>query len=371
MKILFCIKAMNNSGGGAQRVLADVAGGIVDRGHEVAVLSFDQAGGQSFYSLHPKILRTELGIGSTTESAGVLDTLRRIVALRASVCDYAPNVVIGFMHSMFIPLGLSLLGTSIPVIASEHIGYEYYQYYRPRLMDALLWRLTPLLTTRIICVSEQVLQAYPPPFQRKMIAIPNPVSMRSCGRADVSGSQKSRKVLLAVGRLAYQKDYKTLIQAFAMLAGRLPKWTLRIVGEGALRKQLQTQIFALGLDNRVELAGDTKEVMKEYVSAQLFVSSSRFESFSLVTAEALAHGLPVVGFADCAGVNQLVRSGENGALAGARGDRAEALAATLEPIMAEDTRRIALARNIDGLPAEYSLNNVINRWEKVIQHPNC
>lgn len=368
MKILFCIKAMNNPGGGAERVLADVAGGLVDRGHEVAVLSFDRPGGQSFYPLHPKILRIELGIGSTTEPAKVSNTLRRIMALRASACDYAPTVVIGFMYSMFIPLGLSLVGTSIPLIASEHNVYERYQYYSSRPMDALLWRLTPLLATRITCVSEQVGQSYPPSLRRKMVAVPNPVTVRSCGRADVSGSQKSRKVLLTVGRLVHQKDYATLIQAFAVIVGRLPEWMLRIVGEGELRKQLQTQIFALGLDDRVDLAGATQDVMEEYVSAQLFVSSSRFESFSLVVAEALVHGLPVVGFADCAGVNQLVRPGENGALADGKGNRVEALAATLEPIMADDARRIALARNIDGLPAEYSRHNVINRWEQVIKH---
>ena len=335
------------------------------------MLTFDQPGGQSFYPLYPNILRIELGIGSTTEPARVLNTLRRIMALRARVCDYAPTVVIGFMHSMFIPLGLSLVSTSIPLIASEHFGYEYYQYYSSRPMDALLWRLTPFLATRITCVSEQMVQSYPPSLRKKMVAVPNPITVRSCGRADVSGSQKSRKVLLSVGRLVHQKDYATLIQAFAMIVGRLPEWTLRIVGEGALQEQLQTQIFTLGLDDRVDLAGTTHDVMKEYASAQLFVSSSRFESLGLVVAEALVHGLPVVGFADCAGVNQLVRPGENGALADDRGDRVEALAATLEPIMVDDTRRIALARNIDDLPAEYSLKHVISRWEQVIKQATC
>jgi len=63
MKLLFSIKAMNNPGGGAERVLAEVACGLVARGHNVAVLSFDPPGGQSFYFLDSRIERIELGIG--------------------------------------------------------------------------------------------------------------------------------------------------------------------------------------------------------------------------------------------------------------------------------------------------------------------
>ncbi len=364
MKLLFCIKAMNNLGGGAERVLADLTGGLIHRGHEVGVLSFDPPGGQSFYSLHPKIMRIEIGIGSTTASARILISLRRMMALRVRVCAYAPNVVIGFMHSMFIPLGLSLLGTSFPMIASEHIVPEH---YRSRRIEALLLRLAPYLAKRITCVSEQVLRSYPLSLQRKMVAVANPVSMRAHEQADVLGSQKAYKVLLSVGRLEPQKDLATLIQAFAKIVDRVLDWKLRIVGEGELRKQLESQIYTLGLEDKIELAGVKKDVTREYLSAQLFVSSSRYESFGLTTAEALTHGLPVVGFANCYGINQLIRSGENGILVVDGSNRIDSLAEALEALMLDDDSRISLAQNMNGLPVEYSLENVTKRWEEILE----
>ncbi len=322
------------------------------------MLSFDPPGGQSFYSLDRRIIRIELGVGSTNARLTVLNALPRIVALRASVCAHAPDVVIGFMHSMFIPLGLALVGTSIPLIASEHIEQKY---YRSRPVEALLLRLIPLLAKRVTCVSEQVLHSFSPSLQRKMVTVPNPVNVRAHGRADASGSQKPHKLLLTVGRLEPQKDYATLIHAFAKIVDRVPDWILRIVGEGGLRKQLEVQISALGLNGRVELVGATKDVFKEYMAAQLFVSSSRYESFGLTTAEALAHGLPSVGFADCLGINQLIRPGENGALVEGNGDRDNALAAVLEAMMRDDGTRISLSKSIHGLPAEYILDNVLGR----------
>ena len=363
MRLLFCIKAMNNRGGGAERVLADVAGGLAARGHDVAVLSYDLLGGCSFYPLDPRVKRIELGIGSTTGPATVYSTLRRIAALRASARGYVPDVVIGFMHSMFIPLGLALVGTSIPMIASEHIVPEH---YRSRPLEVLLLRLVPLLAERITCVSEQVRSSYPPFLQKKMITVANPVSVSVCGRADVSGQQKPRKVLLTVGRLDPQKDHVTLIEAFAEISDQLPGWDLRIVGDGGLRPKLESMVAGLGLSGRVYFPGTIKGIAAEYLSAQLFVQPSRYESFGLTTAEALAHGLPAVGFDDCQGTNQLIRPGINGDLAGGSGNRAATLAKTLKTLMRDDALRVRLSKQSDDVLHECRLENVLSHWEQII-----
>lgn len=363
MRLLFSIKAMNNPGGGAERVLADVANGLVTRGHQVAVLSFDSPGGESFYALDPLIERIELGVGSITGSATIMSTLRRIVALRTSVCAYLPDVVIGFMHSMFIPLGLALVGTSTPMIASEHIVPAH---YRSRPIEALMLHLTPFLAKCITCVSEQVLRSYPLTLRRKMVAVANPVNVNTHGRADASGSMKSRKVLLSVGRLESQKDHEILIEAFAEIADQLPDWDLRIVGDGELRQKLTSMIAKFGLKERAYLPGVTKDIMEEYLSAQLFVQSSRYESFGLTTAEALAHRLPAVGFDDCPGINQLILPGVNGDLADGKGMRSASLSITLKALMENDDLRVRLSEQSGGIPHECRLERVLDHWEKII-----
>ena len=82
---------------------------------------------------------------------------------------------------------------------------------------------------------------------------------------------------------------------------------------------------------------------------------SAYESFGLTTAEALSHGLPVVGFADCPGTNELVRDGVNGRLV-AGPDRAGALAAGLARMMASPDERQRLGAagpaSIEGFAPE-------------------
>jgi glycosyltransferase involved in cell wall biosynthesis len=196
-----------------------------------------------------------------------------------------------------------------------------------------------------------------------MHIVPNPVP-RPGAVADVVGGPA--RTILSVGRLEPQKDQATLINAFAEVADRFPEWKLRIVGEGSLRPSLEAQVRSLGLGARVELTGAVREISSEYSSAQLFVLSSVYESFGLATAEAMAHGLPVIGFADCPGTNELIKEGKNGLLVDA-GDRVKGLGRAMASLMQsvkERSRMAAFAR--DSL-AGYSIEQVADAWLKFIE----
>lgn len=364
MNLLFCIKAMNNPGGGAERVLSDIANSLVRRGHFVRVLTFEAPGGKSFYTLDPEIERIGLAIGDTVRSARFVETQRRILGLRRALKDLKPDVAIGFMHSTFVPLGLAAIGTSVPVIASEHIVPHH---YRTRPLEAALLRTTPYLVHSITCTSEAVRQEYPPALRQKMTPIPNPVTVSPLGIADVAGLKRAAKVLLTVGRLEEQKDHETLIRAFAVLADRVPEWRLRIVGDGSLRPTLERLIRGLEIADRVELAGSRPNISDEYLAAQLFVLPSRYESFGLTTVEAMSHGLPAVGFADCLGTKDLIKPGVNGELAAPYPDRIASLAETLLPLMTNPGARETLAHNARLMKDEYKLDAVIQVWENLIR----
>jgi glycosyltransferase involved in cell wall biosynthesis len=361
MKILFGIKAMNNPGGGAERVLAAIASGFSERGHQVSLLTFDPPGGISYYPLHVGIERLDLSIGDTTSPSNLVVTARRITAMRPVIKAHAPDLVVGFMHSIFIPLALSLAGLRIPLIASEHIVYQHYA--NRSLQRGLLWLLStqPAL---MLCVSEEARRTYPTMFHDRIKVVPNPVTIAVEGRADVMAPSRRRKLLLSIGRLDSQKDHATLIEAFARVAQRHPDWDLKIVGEGRLRHPLEQQIARLGLQNRVSLPGATYDISTEYRNAQLFVLPSRYESFSLSTAEALAHGLPVVAFSDCPAIGELIRSGENGVLVTTESSRVASLARALESLMQDSDLRKRLAVGAQPLP-NFSLNSVLNRWEEL------
>jgi GalNAc-alpha-(1->4)-GalNAc-alpha-(1->3)-diNAcBac-PP-undecaprenol alpha-1,4-N-acetyl-D-galactosaminyltransferase len=357
MKLCFIVKSLSLAGGGAERVLAEIANGLADRGHEVAVVSFDSAGSTDFYPFRHSVGRQRLGIGDTARPSRTLDTVRQVCGLRRTVLRSAPDLAIGFMHSAYIPLSVALAGTGIPVIASEHTVYAH---YADKPVQRSLLRLTSSLMSKFIGISDEVRSGFPQAVRAKMAIIPNPVSAGAVARADPAGG--AEKVLLTVGRLSQEKGHETLIRAFARVQGAFPEWRLRIVGEGVLRPNLEALVQDLNLSHRVFLPGATNNVTAEYLQAQVFVMPSTYESFGLATAEALAHGLPAIGFKDCPGTNALIVHRENGLLVGGT-DRTSALAEGLASLMESAEERMRMGAAAPLRLADFAPAKVIDQWD--------
>jgi len=123
----------------------------------------------------------------------------------------------------------------------------------------------------------------------------------------------SPPVILAVGKLKPQKDFETLIRAFARLRRRRFA-RLVILGEGERRRRLERLARRLGLAGDVAFAGFCANPFAWMARAKLLVSSSRFEGFSNVLAEALACGATIVS-TDCRhGPAEILDGGAHGCL---------------------------------------------------------
>jgi len=127
-------------------------------------------------------------------------------------------------------------------------------------------------------------------------------------------------VILGVGRLGDQKDFSTMIRAFALLlqhrmAQRKPEPRLVILGEGKERPALEKLVREHRLEGRVSLPGYVPNPYPYMKRAALFVLTSRFEGFGNVVAEALACGCTVVS-TDCkSGPGEILNGGRYGFLA--------------------------------------------------------
>ena len=120
-------------------------------------------------------------------------------------------------------------------------------------------------------------------------------------------------IVVAVGRLTQQKDFSTLLRAFAK-ARVLRPMKLIILGEGELRSELESLVGQLNLQNDVSLPGFVENPFAYVSRSDLFVLSSLFEGLPTVLIEAMAVGTPVVA-ADCpSGPQEILKGGLYGPL---------------------------------------------------------
>jgi len=120
---------------------------------------------------------------------------------------------------------------------------------------------------------------------------PNPGALRR--ELDIPAD---RTLLLYVGRLAPEKNVKTLFAAFERLHARQPgRFHLLAVGDGTRRAELEHARAYTGAVSWMPYCGDARELARIYRAADLFVHPGILETFGLVTLEAQACGIPVVG----------------------------------------------------------------------------
>lgn len=161
-------------------------------------------------------------------------------------------------------------------------------------------------------------------------------------------------VVLSVGRLTEQKDFDTLIRAFALLRSRRA-CRLVILGEGALRERLERLVTELGLHDAVLLPGFMANPFAWMRTSRVFVMSSAWEGFGNVLVEAMASGTPVVA-TDChSGPSEILEGGRWGRLVPV-GDVA-AMAAAIEAVLVGSDHPPVLERarqfSVDAAVAGY------------------
>ena len=112
------------------------------------------------------------------------------------------------------------------------------------------------------------------------------------------------RVVLAIGRLARNKGYDLLIDAFSVVASRIPDAVLQLAAGGTtpnpneqkILDELKAQAASLGLDHRVKFSGFVADadLPDYYRAADVFVLSSRYEPFGMTAIESMACGTPTV-----------------------------------------------------------------------------
>ena len=364
MKILVVGRKFGGVAGGVERMAIVLLNALYERGHEAQLLTWDVDGAEAYYPMDPGIRWHRLNMGDASVKASWKLRLARQVRMRALIKRQRPDVIVAFQLGPFVAIRLAVLGLGIPVVAAERNAPQRFDHTRVG-RHRVLWFQTFRMASTITVQLESYRNEYPPYLRERIEVIPNPVQGAD-GSAAPEGLVGQQKALLCVARLTYQKNQGVLIGAFAKIADSFPDWRLRLVGDGDLREQFVRLARDRGIAERVDFAGDIKDVSAEYASAHLFCMPSLWEGFPNAVAEAMAHGLPVVGFADCAGINELIRPGENDLLAAGVFD-ADELAETLGLLMADAPLRREMGEKAKRISHAYRAEHIFPMWESLFE----
>ena len=364
--------------GGVPTVTRELARGLADRGHDVALVA-PSPGWRG--------RRTTAGQVNVTFRGSLrwpwYDDMRLgclpTPAARKLVASFAPDVA--HIHSP-VTLGvMARIGASrrqVPVVYTNHYmpaNVRPSTAPRARIVDDLFYRHVVGFSNRCSYVTAPTATALRLLRERGLRVpsgvVSNGVDLRaySPGPADDRIRQRyglpaGRPLILSVGRLSPEKRVDVLLDAAARLEPGNPGALIAVAGTGPDEARLRDQVHRLGLAGKVRFLGFVpgSDLAGLYRLADVFAVTSEAELQSLTTMEAMATGLAVVAV-DAYALGELVRHGHNGFLAH-RGHAAE-VAAYLDLLCSDPSLRARMSaaslRIIDG----HERQRVLAEWESV------
>jgi glycosyltransferase involved in cell wall biosynthesis len=241
----------------------------------------------------------------------------------------------------------------VPVVLHTFHGHVFHGYFSPAKTQLflLIERLGARLSTRIITISPRLreeiaqfgvtgserIEVIPLGFELEMFAS----QPRGAGDFRRSlGLPAAATLVGAVGRLVPVKNIPLLLEAVALARWEDPDIHVVLVGDGALREELEVEAEALGLGQAVIFTGWRHDLASVYADLDAVVISSHNEGTPASLIEAMATGCPVVS-TRVGGVPDLIADGETGRLV-PPGER-EALAAALLELFREQEQTARMA----------------------------
>ena len=305
--------------GGLKRVLTNKINYLVENyGYDVTIVTRRLGDRPPYYPLSPKVQIIDLKLESR-HTNGLISKLKSYLsiifqyytALKKILYEVKPDVTISvFSFELYF---LFLLNDGSKKIVECH-GPRYFWSSYPakgitKITRRIRNRIHSLLLKKydaFVVLTHEDRAAWKE--LRNVYVIPNPINT-----SDQKASLNNNTVV-SVGRLVEGKRFDHLIRAWSIVHQNHPEWRLNIVGDGNLRPELNSLIKTLNLEQTVFLKGESKNIIKEYLSASVFVLASEHEGLPMVLLEAMSFGLPLISYSCPCGPKDLIQNGVNGFL---------------------------------------------------------
>jgi len=371
MKLMYFLPLLSTAGG-QERTIIDKANWLVEKGHEILLVTFENDGGVA-YSLQEKVRHVDLACPYFQIYR--LPFFRRFYAalkikrlfrhkMEETVNTFRPDVVVSaipltefYCHDLFNAIG------NIPIVIESHLACGHEAITRGVTEKLIDFFIPPMGAIRksdlLIALTEGDANLWRK-YHHHVCVIPNPLT---CYPEDAPLIKQTEGRIICVGRLSPQKRFDRLINAFALIADKYPNWYIDIFGEGQEQGQLLLKqlITEKGLERRVRIYPPIRDIYSEYRCSQFLVLSSDFEGFGLVIIEAMACGISVVA-TDCPfGPSEIIDDGKSGLLA--KMDVKD-LAEKMEWMITHDEERKLMGLNAHQAAARYRKEIIMPQWEE-------
>ncbi len=357
-------------GGGAERVMVNLANEFVNRGHSVE-FALSKKEGHHLQNVSEEINICDLD----ARQFPVYTAMGALWPLKNYIEEQQPDVLLtGIARANIVALlAHRIADTDCRIVVTEHNTLSRWLQdeggLRVRAVPYLI-RLTYSWADEIVAVSDGVAEdlSKTTGLERSSITtIYNPVvTAELYKQADAPSPHPwfddDVPVILGAGSLTTQKDFPTLIRAFARIREQREA-KLIITGKGPEKERIMSLIKQLGLEEDAMLAGFVDNPYAYISHASVFVLSSKYEGLSMVLIEALACGTPVVS-TDCpSGPREILEGGERGPLVpvGDECGLADAIIDVLDnPISTEQ---------LTDRAKYFEPNKIVNKYLQIILFP--
>ena len=351
------------SGGGAERVMVSLANGFVDRGFTVDLVLV-KAEGPYLPLVNDKVTIVNLNCSRVLTSLPGLIRYLKTAKPHAilSTLDHA-NIVAIIAHI--------LTRRAQKIVVRVAICWSGLMRHENRILSTVIQVLAKYFyraTYQVIAVSEGVAKDlikshHIPPNKVKIIynpaITPELLSKTQEPLNHPWFATGEPPVILSVARLTLQKDFTTLIRAFAHLNQQYSA-RLLILGEGEERTRLESLVKSLGLEQQVSLPGFVDNPFAYMKQAAVFVLSSCFEGMPNALLQAMACGTPVVS-TDCpSGPREILEGGKWGKLVPV--GNIEAMAEAIFDSLKGNTQ----CPPVSLLESWFGLDNIIDQYLSVL-----
>jgi len=201
----------------------------------------------------------------------------------------------------------------------------------------------------------------------KLDVIPSQIEPSRVNASPEKLNASDRYVVLYSGRFSFEKRVHLLIQAFSNIRDDFPEWDLWLYGVGPLEGALKALSENLGGQDRIVFGQvkNTDEMYEVYPQVHLKVLTSEQEGCPMALREAMSHGIPVIGYEECSGTNEIITHGSDGLLLD-NDDRLKRLMDGMTSLMSQPELRRSMGQKAQITASKYQPLLINRQWEQLL-----